>query len=155
MATKAVILARKNGDAAELALPYTSADLTAYHNPDAPEVEHVAGALDNLFAKSPGDIAALGARVDALETGVAGAQSAADTAGEAAADWTASKPGIVRRVEALEAMTPADIGALPADGKAVSAGTADSATRWNGSCLTISAAAPAGGADNDVWFQYV
>lgn len=68
------------------------------------------------------------------------------------ADWTASKPGVVKRVEALEARpdpTPAGIGALAVDGTAVNA------ARWNGAAKTVSSAGPSGGADNDVWFQYI
>lgn len=57
----------------------------------------------------------------------------------------ADKPGIVKRVEALEALPEA----LPVDGTAVNA------LKWNGSNRTISAAGPSGGADNDVWLQYL
>lgn len=87
------------------------------------------------------------------------------------ADWTASKPGIVQRVAALEVGPPAhkhaagDItsGILPvtfggtgnAAGKAPTAGTADNAVRWNGSALTCTAAGPIGGQDGDTHDQYI
>ncbi len=40
-------------------------------------------------------------------------------------------------------------------GNAATATTATNATKWNGSGLTRSTAAPTGGADNDVWLQYM
>lgn len=261
MTTKAVLLARKNGDTADVILPYTSADLTEYNNPVVPGIEHVADALDNLFQNggSGGDNPALTERVDALESEVDAAKSTADTAktsadaaktaadkantaisalqkeppahadshatggsdaltpedigavptarsiaagtglngggnlsanrtfsvkygttaGTAAqgddarlaggADWTASKPGIVRRVEDLEGGGGVEAGTgLTKSGKTLSVkygtaagtalqgnGTAVNSTKWNGAAKTVSAAGPSGGADGDVWFQYV
>lgn len=152
MEIKAVVLARKNGDSAEVALPRTSADLTGYENADAPGVETVAEALDDIYARSPGNIAALAGRVDVLETGQVEQNEDIAALESGVADWTASKPGIVQRVEVLEAKpdpTPESIGALPVGG------TAANASKWNGSGLTISSAAPSGGADNDVWLQYI
>ena len=55
-------------------------------------------------------------------------------------------------VEVLEAKpdpTPESIGALAVNGTAVNA------ILWNGSAKTVSSAAPSGGADNDVWLQYI
>lgn len=105
MATRDVILARKTGDGADLLLPRTSADLVGYENAEAAGVTDVAAALDNLFARSPGNISVLTGRVDALESGQVEQDADISAAGAAAADWTASKPGIVQRVEALEALS--------------------------------------------------
>ena len=33
-------------------------------------------------------------------------------------------------------------------------GNASSATKWNGAAKTVSTAAPSGGANGDIWFQY-
>lgn len=70
----------------------------------------------------------------------------------AAEDWNASKQDIMSRLEALENApdpTPDEIGALPVEGTAVNA------LRWNGAAKTVSSAGASGGADGDVWFQYV
>lgn len=178
MATKSVILGQKTGDGADVLLPHTSADLVGYENADVAGVTDVAAALDNLFEGAVGDVSSLAGRVDALETeqdaqdanisalaaNVTAAQSAADTAkttantakttadaaNAAAADWTASKPGIVQRVEALETkVVPISRG-----GTGNTVGTAVNATKWNGAAKTVSAAAAAGGANGDIWFQY-
>ena len=126
MTTKAVTLAIKGENGADVALPHTSADLTGYVNENAPGVENVAGALDDLFAKSPGNISALTGRVDALESGQTEQDADISAAAAAAADWTASKPGIVQRVETLEekvqpftaptASTPGKAGLVPTPG---------------------------------------
>lgn len=85
------------------------------------------------------------------------------------ADWTASKPGIVQRVEELEGGGGVEDGTgLTKSGKTLSVkygtaagtalqgnGTAVNSTKWNGAAKTVSAAGPSGGADGDVWFQYV
>lgn len=103
MTTKAVTLTRKNGDTTDVLLPRTSANLTGYSNPDMPGVEHVAGALDDLFATSSENMSALTDRMETLESGQDEQDADISAAGAAAADWTASKPGIVQRVETLEA----------------------------------------------------
>ena len=152
MSVKNVVLAQRNGNGVDVVLPRTSADLTGYENADAPGVDNVAGALDELYARNPGDTSSLTGRVEALETGQAEQDEDIAALESGVADWTASKPGIVQRVEALEAKpdpTPESIGALPVGG------TAANASKWNGSGLTISSAAPSGGADNDVWLQYI
>lgn len=116
--TKAITLAVEGENGPEVALPNTSADLTGYANADAPGVENVADALDDMYARSPGNITALTARVDGLENGQTAQDADISAANAAAADWTASKPGIVRRVEALEkrltrsATAPEDTGSL-------------------------------------------
>lgn len=129
MATKPVILGQKNGDGADLLLPHTSADLVGYENAAAPGAGDVAAALDALFEGAGGGISELptasvtqagitklndsvtststseAATANAVKTSydkAADAESAAEQASAAAADWTASKPGIVQRVEALE-----------------------------------------------------
>lgn len=109
MTTKSVLLAQKTGDGADVLLPHTSADLVGYENADVAGVTDVAAALDDLFAKSPGNISVLTGRVDALESGQVEQDADISAAGAAAADWTASKPGIVQRVEALEALGPGSI----------------------------------------------
>lgn len=102
MTTKAVTLTQKNGDSADLLLPHTSADLTGYASENAPGVENVAEALDDMYARSPGNITALTGRVDALETGQAEQAAGISALESVGADWTASKPGIVQRVDAVE-----------------------------------------------------
>ena len=100
-----------------MVLPRTSADLTGYENADAPGVETVAEALDDIYARSPGNIAALAGRVDVLETGQVEQNEDIAALESGVADWTASKPGIVQRVEVLEAKpdpTPESIGAAKA-----------------------------------------
>ena len=152
MSVKNVVLAQRNGNGVDVVLPRTSADLTGYENADAPGVDNVAGALDELYARNPGDTSSLTGRVEALETGQAEQDEDIAALESGVADWTASKPGIVQRVEALEATpdpTPESIGALGVNG------TAANAILWNGSAKTISSAAPSGGADNDVWLQYI
>ena len=59
MSAKNVVLAQRNGNGVDVVLPRTSADLTGYENADAPGVETVAEALDDIYARSPGNIAAL------------------------------------------------------------------------------------------------
>ena len=152
MSVKNVVLAQRNGNGVDVVLPRTSADLTGYENADAPGVDNVAGALDELYARNPGDTSSLTGRVEALETGQVEQNEDIAALESGVADWTASKPGIVRRVEVLEAKpdpTPESIGALAVNGTAVNA------ILWNGSAKTVSSAAPSGGADNDVWLQYI
>ncbi len=117
MSAKNVVLAQRNGNGVDVVLPRTSADLTGYENADAPGVETVAEALDDIYARSPGNIAALAGRVDVLETGQVEQNEDIAALESGVADWTASKPGIVQRVEALEAEpdpTPESIGAAKA-----------------------------------------
>ena len=117
MSAKNVVLAQRNGNGVDVVLPRTSADLTGYENVDAPGVETVAEALDDIYARSPGNIAALAGRVDVLETGQVEQNEDIAALESGVADWTASKPGIVQRVEALEAKpdpTPESIGAAKA-----------------------------------------
>ena len=131
MSVKNVVLAQRNGNGVDVVLPRTSADLTGYENADAPGVETVAEALDDIYARSPGNIAALAGRVDVLETGQVEQNEDIAALESGVADWTASKPGIVQRGEVLEAKpdpTPESIGALAVDGKAAGAVTADNAT---------------------------
>lgn len=116
MTTKAVILARKSGEGADMILPHTSADLVGYEKENS-TATNVREALDEINDNFQGE-----------------------------------KPGIVARVEALENApdpTPEEIGALPVEGTAVNA------LRWNGAAKTVSSAGASGGADGDVWFQYV
>ncbi len=117
MSAKNVVLAQRNGNGVDVVLPRTSADLTGYENADAPGVETVAEALDDIYARSPGNIAALAGRVDVLETGQVEQNEDIAALESGVADWTASKPGIVQRVEVLEAKpdpTPESIGAAKA-----------------------------------------
>lgn len=51
MATKAVTLARKNGNSADVLLPHTSADLVGYER-DGSEVKNTREALDELYRNS-------------------------------------------------------------------------------------------------------
>lgn len=62
MATKAVLLAQRNKDGADLLLPNTSADLVGYKHEET-KADNVKGALDELMAAKP-DIVQ---RVEALE----------------------------------------------------------------------------------------
>lgn len=124
MSVKNVVLAQRNGNGVDVVLPRTSADLTGYENADAPGVDNVAGALDELYARNPGDTSSLTGRVEALETGQAEQDEDIAALESGVADWTASKPGIVQRVEAIvqrvEALeaepdpTPESIGAAKA-----------------------------------------
>ena len=54
-------------------------------------------------------------------------------------------------------VTPGVKGVLPIanGGTGNSKGKAADSTKWNGAAKTVSSAAPSGGADGDVWFQYV
>lgn len=106
MSVKNVVLAQRNGNGVDVVLPRTSADLTGYENADAPGVDNVAGALDELYARNPGDTSSLTGRVEALETGQAEQDEDIAALESGVADWTASKPGIVKRVETLEKLVP-------------------------------------------------
>ena len=109
MSVKNVVLAQRNGNGVDVVLPRTSADLTGYENADAPGVDNVAGALDELYARNPGDTSSLTGRVEALETGQAEQDEDIAALESGVADWTASKPGIVQRVEALEKKKPYEL----------------------------------------------
>lgn len=109
MSVKNVVLAQRNGNGVDVVLPRTSADLTGYENADAPGVDNVAGALDELYARNPGDTSSLTGRVEALETGQAEQDEDIAALESGVADWTASKPGIVQRVEVLEKKKPYEL----------------------------------------------
>ena len=67
MATKAVTLGQKNGNAVDVALPRTSADLVGYENAEAGGVTDVAAALDTLFEGAADVIVAPGGPDNYLE----------------------------------------------------------------------------------------
>lgn len=67
MATKAVLLAQRNKDGADLLLPNTSADLVGYKHEET-RADNVKGALDELMAAKPGIVQ----RVEALENKIDG-----------------------------------------------------------------------------------
>lgn len=110
MATKAVILSQKKGDAADILLPHTSADLTGYTHASVQDGESVKDALDYLLKTQTGEgselegrVSALEKEIDTVEEAAQAAQTAASAAQTAAEQWSADKPGIVQRVENLEA----------------------------------------------------
>lgn len=53
------------------------------------------------------------------------------------------------------ALVKADVGLGSVDNTADAVKSVANAVEWAGAALTISAAAPSGGADGDIWFQYV
>ena len=67
MEIKAVVLARKNGDSAEVALPRTSADLVGYEKENS-TATNVKEALDEINDNFQGEAPGIVQRVEALET---------------------------------------------------------------------------------------
>lgn len=86
MTTKAVILAQKSGEATDMILPHTSADLVGYEkeNSTATNVREALDEInDNFQGEKPGIVArveALETEMDAVETAAANAQASANTA---------------------------------------------------------------------------
>ena len=66
MEIKAVVLARKNGDSAEVALPRTSADLVGYEKENS-TATNVKEALDEINDNFQGEAPGIVQRVEALE----------------------------------------------------------------------------------------
>ena len=54
-------------------------------------------------------------------------------------------------------VTPGVTGVLPIanGGTGNTTGKAANSTKWNGASKTVSTAAPSGGANGDIWFQYI
>ena len=67
MAIKAVVLARKNGDGADVALPRTSADLVGYEKENS-TATNVKEALDEINDNFQGEAPGIVQRVEVLET---------------------------------------------------------------------------------------